>query len=325
MSIAFVIYTVVFILSLISFPIYFKLAEKYGVIDRPNERSSHSEPTIRGAGILLIICYICFFAWSNYYLALGCILAAIVGYVDDRITLRAMVRLPLYMLSVLLTFLELNIFNESAWYVSLIFFVVALGVINTYNFMDGINGITGMYSTVFFLTIGTVHAFVMELPQLKVLVPLIMIYLVIFGFYNYRQKAKTFLGDAGSVSIGLLVVYMVLAMIKNTDDFTWIVLLLVYGVDSVGTIIMRIIRRENIFLAHRSHLYQDMTNIVGHSHLKVSMAYAFVQLTINILWLANYHYHWISSYILLSMILISLIVFYLWYKKKHNQLIFSRS
>jgi UDP-N-acetylmuramyl pentapeptide phosphotransferase/UDP-N-acetylglucosamine-1-phosphate transferase len=151
------------------------------------------------------------------------------------------------------------------------------------------------------------------------LLPFILLFLVIFGYYNYRPRAKTFLGDAGSISLGLIAACLVIFLIKKTDDYGFIVLLSVYGVDSVGTIILRIIRRENIFVAHRSHLYQDMTNIAGHTHLKVAVGYAITQLIINVIWIVNFNYQIIQSGILLLMIFIPSIAFYLWYKTKHKQ------
>jgi UDP-GlcNAc:undecaprenyl-phosphate/decaprenyl-phosphate GlcNAc-1-phosphate transferase len=307
----------------LSFPLYFKLAEKYKIVDVPNDRSSHDYITIRGAGILLIISSIFFgIIYSDLlYLAIAVSTACVVGYIDDRFTLKASLRLTLYSVAVLIAFAQLSLFNDFEWYLILCFFIVAMGVVNAYNFMDGINGLTAIYSIVILLSGFLIDYYLFSLGWFTQLFPYIIIYLLIFGYYNFRSRAKTFLGDAGSISLGLIAVTLVIFLIKKTDDYGFIALLAVYGVDSVGTIILRILRKENIFAAHRSHLYQDMTNIAGHSHLRVAIAYGLVQLAINVIWIANFNYQFISSGILLIMIFIPAIWFYLWYKKKHHQLV----
>lgn len=312
------------IAMLIAFPLYFNIAEKYSVVDVPNERSSHDYITVLGSGIILIISCI-FFVLEDFgliYLASATLLASVVGYVDDRLKLRASIRALLYSISILLAFQHIGLFESYEWWLILCFFIVALGTVNAYNFMDGINGITGLYSTVLVMTGFAVDQYLFRTSWFADTLPFVFIFLLFFGFYNYRTRAKTFLGDAGSIALGLFVVCMVVSLIKATGDYGFITFVAVYGTDSVGTIILRIIRREKIFEPHRSHLYQDMTNIVGHSHLKVAAAYASAQLLINLIWIINFNYTFLPSGILAIAIFIPCISFYLWYKYKHNQLSF---
>lgn len=311
-------------ITLLAFPLYFRLAKKYNIVDVPNERSSHDYVTIRGAGILLIISclFVAFGLREGYYLMSGLALASIVGYVDDRGALTVILRTTLYALAVFLAFMELSLFQDLPWWIAALFFVVGLGIINAYNFMDGINGITGIYSLVFLGSVLLIHNYLFDIGWIADALPYFVIFLLIFGYFNFRKRARTFIGDAGSIPLGLIAVFLLIFLVKKTDEYGFIVLLAVYGVDSVGTIILRLIRRENIFKAHRSHLYQDMTNIVGHSHLKISLLYGFVQLGINLIWLANFNYQFISNQILLLLIFIPLILFYLRYKKKHGLLSF---
>jgi hypothetical protein len=86
----------------------------------------------------------------------------------------------------------------------------------------------------------------------------------------------------GSVTIALVLIFVLLQLIRATGNFLWPLVFLVYGTDSVVTIVYRIRRRENIFKAHRSHLYQYLCNELGISHLLVSSGYAVAQALINV-------------------------------------------
>ncbi|MFT5513469.1 MAG: UDP-GlcNAc:undecaprenyl-phosphate GlcNAc-1-phosphate transferase [Bacteroidia bacterium] len=251
---------------------------------------------------------------GSLWIGMGVLLIGITGYIDDRLDLKSYIRLPLYSLSaaIVLVPVILSWEHHVLWIPVLV--VIMVGIINTYNFMDGINGITGFYSIVLLSSV----YYLFEAEDLSVFIGTFshiiifgIVYLLVFGFFNFRSKALAFLGDAGSVSIGLFacIVLIWAGILHQRMDV--IVLLLVYGVDSVGTIILRILRKENIFKAHRSHLYQDLVHVKGLSHMKVSILYAVTQLAINI----QYFYYFEQQNIVLYIYLGGLIAIYVICKK----------
>lgn len=148
--------------------------------------------------------------------------------------------------------------------------------------MDGINGITPFYSLIClgsFLYISTELPFVFSTDLILIL----SIGVLIFTFFNARKRAKAFAGDVGSVSMAFLLGWFMLSLILATQRLEYILFFAVYGVDSVFTIIHRLIKRQNIFKAHRSHLYQYLANELGFPHVAVSAIYAGLQAIINLL------------------------------------------
>ena len=133
-----------------------------------------------------------------------------------------------------------------------------IGWINAFNFMDGINGITVLYS----LSILVVSYYLNT--QIYFMQTSLLLYtgigLVVFGFYNVRKIAKSFAGDVGSVSIAFILAYIVINLIIYTKNWQYILIVSVYGIDTIVTLVQRLIRKENIFKAHRSHLYQYLAN-----------------------------------------------------------------
>src|SRR5690606_4210304 len=139
-----IIFVTLFLLELV----YFKIADRYNIIDKPNERSSHTRITLRGGGIIFYIGALIYFFESGFqypWFFLGLTLMTVVSFADDVMTLSNKIRLFVHFTSVLLMAYELQIFTFP-WYYLLISFIIIVGVINAYNFMDGINGITACYS-----------------------------------------------------------------------------------------------------------------------------------------------------------------------------------
>jgi len=104
---------------------------------------------------------------------------------------------------------------------------------------------------------------------------------LVFGFFNVRTKAKTFAGDVGSISMALFLGYFMIRTIVETGQIGYILFFAVYGIDAGITILKRIKRKENIFEAHRTHLYQYLANELGYSHILLSVIYTILQLFIN--------------------------------------------
>jgi UDP-N-acetylmuramyl pentapeptide phosphotransferase/UDP-N-acetylglucosamine-1-phosphate transferase len=105
---------------------------------------------------------------------------------------------------------------------------------------------------------------------------------LVFLFFNFRKKAKCFAGDVGSMGIGFWVIGLITLLIMRTGEYKYILLLSIYGMEVVLTITERILLSENIFEAHRRHLYQLFANEKKVSHLVISSVYAVCQLLINI-------------------------------------------
>ena len=192
------------------------------------------------------------------------------------------------------------------WWTLLVALIVCTGIINAYNFMDGINGITGGYSLVILVSLAYVNAEVISFTEQSFIYTMICSVLV-FDFFNFRKRAKCFAGDVGSVSIAFVVLFLIGSLILQTKDFSWLVLLVVYGVDSVLTIVHRLLLHENIGLPHRKHLYQIMANELKIPHVAVALTYMSVQAGVVAGYLALREYGY--GYLLGSILVLGLLYF----------------
>lgn len=276
-------YLIVFIVLFALELLYFKVADRFNIIDKPNERSSHTTITLRGGGIIFYFGALAYFVYSGFqypWFFLGLTLMTLVSFLDDIITLSNKIRLLIHFTSVFLMAYQLHLF-DMPWYYLLITFIVVVGVINAYNFMDGINGITACYS----LAVGALLMMVNH--QLgfidQNLLAFTLLAVLVFAFFNFRNNAKCFAGDVGSVAIAFILLFALGALIIQTGNLIYILFLAVYGIDTVWTILRRLYLKENIFEAHRSHLYQFLANEAGVNKLAVSFLYALLQFLIGIL------------------------------------------
>ncbi len=271
-------------------PIYKRLALKINLVDIPNRRSSHQNSTLKGAGIVIVFAFLLgqlILDEILVALSIGALIGAITGLVDDKTELHPLPRAISYSVAVaFVATAALKYSDQHSWLVIMLGFIIAIGTVNAFNFMDGINGISALYSLVLLATVWFInHSLGYEL-HVEVLHSC-TIGLIAFSYLNVRKKAIAFLGDVGSVFLGLIAVYWVLLLINLESSFIFLSLLLVYGTDSAITIMERLIRRENIFKAHRRHLYQLLGNEMQWSHIQVSILYAIVQLLINAIMLYN--------------------------------------
>lgn len=259
--------------------LYFRIADRYQIIDKPNERSSHTRITIRGGGIIFLIAaliMLCMDAKEYLLPMLGVLIIGTISFLDDLYTLSNRIRILFHLLAVSMVFYYLGLFTALNVIMIVFLYVLVIGIINAYNFMDGINGITGAYSLVVlgglqYVNLHDVHftdPMMIWLPLLASLV---------FLFFNFRTKARCFAGDVGSVSIALWIVTLLLDLILTTNNWSYILFLSVYGVDTVLTILHRLLLKQNIFKAHRLHFYQILANERKLPHLVVSSVYAILQ------------------------------------------------
>ena len=319
--------------------LYFRIADKFNIIDRPNERSSHSSIVLRGGGVIFCLSMIVWVVilmlqgeWTSMqqYLPFLCGLVLISGvsFADDIRSLPDSVRLVAQFASMALMFWSVGIMHLNMWWIVLVALVVCVGATNVINFMDGINGITAGYA-------------------LSVLVPLILLnemlvpgesqtagfidhsYLIIatigvlvFCLFNFRPKgkAKCFAGDVGSIGIAFIILFAIGRLVVQTQDPTYLIFLLVYGVDGCLTICHRILLHENLGEAHRKHVYQLMANELKIGHVKVSLVYMTLQLMVSFGFIFlcpdTVLSHWL--YLILSVILLGVV--YILFKKKYYHL-----
>lgn len=298
--------------------LYFKIADKCNIIDRPNERSSHTRITLRGGGIIFYFGALAYFLTNRFeypWFMLALTLVAFISFVDDVKSVKQGIRLVFHFSAMALMFGQWGLFSLG-WGWLLLALVVCTGIINAYNFMDGINGITGGYSLVALAALAYVDEVMVSFVEVD-LIYTVMMAVVVFCFFNFRRKARCFAGDVGSVSIAFILLFLLGRLVIETGNLSWIVLLVVYGVDSVLTIIHRLMLHENIGLPHRKHLYQLMANELKIPHVIVSLIYMAVQgaITVGYLLCPSDWGYW---YLLGIIVLLSAV--YVWFMKKFFKL-----
>lgn len=277
---------------------YFKIADRFNIIDKPNQRSSHTRIVLRGGGIIFTIALWIWSIWYGFeypWLLAGVTLAAGISFIDDIHSLPDSLRLVVQFAAMAMILYQVvdrkELMVDSQWWELMSYGVIALivtvGATNIYNFMDGINGITGGYSLAVLipliikneeLTMRNGEGFVE--PSLLFVVGLS---LLVFCLFNFRKKAKCFAGDVGSIGIALILLFCIGRLIVMTGDVTWLVFFLIYGVDGVLTICHRIMLHENLGEAHRKHAYQLMANELKIPHVVVSAIYMALQLAVSLI------------------------------------------
>ena len=267
-------YVIVLVLLFVAELFYFRVADKFNIIDKPNERSSHSRITLRGGGIIFYFGALAYFLsnhWEYPWFMLALTLITFISFVDDVRSTSQGLRLVFHFTAMALMFYQWGLFSLSWWWI-IIALIICTGIINAYNFMDGINGITGGYSLVILGALAYINSEITTFVE-PALINTVLCSVLVFCFFNFRKKAKCFAGDVGSVSIAFILLFLIGKLIIKTEDFSWIILLSVYGVDSVLTIIHRLMLHENIGLPHRKHMYQLMANELKIPHVGVSLIY----------------------------------------------------
>lgn len=261
---------------------YFRVARNYQIVDRPNARSSHNKPVIRGGGIIFIIALLCWFVFEGFpwpWFMLGITAATVISFMDDVKSQPPLLRFLIHLTAFLLLFYAIHLFSWpiGLWLLALI---VCIGALNAFNFMDGINGITGIYALVMLLTFGYIHEFVITFTSERFIITNILA-VAVFLFFNFRKRAMCFAGDVGSVTMAFVLIFLLLQLIYATENLYWVLLFLIYGIDSVITIVYRLKRRENIFQPHRTHLYQHLCNEHKWPHRRASVLYGVAQAMMN--------------------------------------------
>ena len=337
------IYGIIAIILLALELLYFKVADHFNIIDKPNERSSHSTIVVRGGGVIFALSAL---VWSglqashgnwpaiaaHWTFLAGLILIAVISFIDDIVSLSVSARMVGQFIAA--TFALYNFGMLAALHtpgvtipgiiVTLFIFLISLiiyvGAMNVINFMDGINGMTGAYCLAVLIPMYLINNHNQYI--LQSLIAVLIISVLVFCLFNFREKgrAKCFAGDVGSISIGFTLLFMTCEIVLKTHDLTYMIFLVVYGVDGVLTICHRILLHENLGVAHRKHLYQLLSNELHMSHILVSTIYAGLQIAISLgfIYLCphNATCHWI--YFIGTLLILSII--YILFKKKYYHL-----
>lgn len=268
------------------------------LLDIPNARSSHTIPTPRGGGLafvivfllLLPLLYIYQFISLNILVGLwgAGILIAAIGFLDDKGHIAARWRLlahfiaAIWLLYWLAGFPSLYLLGISVpaiiTTVLALFYIVWL--LNLYNFMDGIDGIASV-EAVFVCVAGAILYYAAGYPIFASSALLLAGAVVGFLVWNF-PPAKIFMGDAGSGFLGVILAGLSIqaAWVSSQLFWAWLILLGVFIVDATWTLIHRLLRKEKVYEAHRSHTYQFAVRFFGN-HITVTLTV----LLINIIWL----------------------------------------
>lgn len=320
---SYLIYPLIFVLLLVIELLYFRIADKFNIIDKPNERSSHTSVVLRGGGIIFLIGT---WVWSLFYgfhypwFLAGLTLVTGVSFIDDIRSLPDSLRLVVQFVAAAMAFYQLDILHIELWWVVLLALIVYVGITNVINFMDGINGITAGYSLAVLIPLmllnrrdGFVESSLIEVSILSVLV---------FCLFNFRPKgkAKCFAGDVGSIGIAFILLFFLGKEILQTKDITYLVLLVIYGVDACLTIVHRIMLHENLGEAHRKHAYQLMANELKIGHVKVTSFYMIFQLVLSLLFIYGIPDTVVAHWIYLVAVVVVLAIAYVLFMRKYYHL-----
>ncbi len=281
-----------FFLSLLFAALISRFGSHVGLVDTPNERSSHITPTPRSGAIGIWLAFIIVGLFFTKY-QIFTILASITGFIgllEDRFTIPQKIRLMLQIIiSTVVVILFIGFPNSIIAIVFFLFWIMFItGTANIYNFMDAIDGVAGLTGFIGFGFMAVFSFFLVEKPDVALISATLSMGCLGFLPFNF-PKAKVFMGDVGSIFLGFVFASFVVKLSTNVSIFLCIVMFLcMFYADALVTIFFRWRRGENLMMAHRSHLCQYISNELRFSHWKVSLAYALMQFVFGLLALLAY-------------------------------------
>jgi UDP-N-acetylmuramyl pentapeptide phosphotransferase/UDP-N-acetylglucosamine-1-phosphate transferase len=298
-------YLCIFILLIVLELFYFHLADHFNIIDKPNLRSSHTHITLRGGGVIFylgILLYSAFFGVQYGWFLVGLTLISVISFIDDVHSVSNRSRIAVHFLAMFLMFYQWNILNKEFFWYIIPALILCTGIINAYNFMDGINGITGGYSLVILFSLFLINQQTLFIDS-NLLITCVLS-LIVFCFFNFRKRAKCFAGDVGSVSIAFIILFILGKLILSTGNYSYLLFLAVYGVDTLLTICHRLMLHENIFEAHRKHVYQLLANELKIPHVVVSLIYMGIQLIVSLGIIYSPVNGWLYAIVVLALLML---------------------
>jgi UDP-N-acetylmuramyl pentapeptide phosphotransferase/UDP-N-acetylglucosamine-1-phosphate transferase len=245
---------------------------------------------------IVLVCSFVFFGFTNNFrlpnlFVIGVLMLATVSFIDDLIFLKHSLRFMFQILALMLVLWDLPIGsqNQELMVLAIAGLIFGIGVINAFNFMDGINGMLLLNSFVILGSFAYLNEFVLD-PQGNPLkftdtnfILAMMIAVLVMSVFNVRTKAVAFMGDVGSMTISMIILYLMYCLLLATGNYIYLLLFSIFGIDAGLTVGYKLILRQNIFLPHRDFLFKRLVHIARLPHLKVSVGYALAQLFINAL------------------------------------------
>ena len=317
------LYLLIFVVLLMAELIYFRLADKCNIIDKPNQRSSHSKVVLRGGGVIFLVgtwVWSCLYGFQYPWMLAAVTLAAGISFVDDIHSLPDSLRLVAQFVAMGLMFYQLDILHLDMWWIVLLALIVCVGATNIINFMDGVNGITGGYSLAVLVPLLLMNRKIQFMESSFLIVAILSV--VVFCLFNFRPKnrAKCFAGDVGSIGIGFYLIVLYREIGDTDRRYNSGVFSVVYGVDGCLTICHRIMLHENLGEAHRKHAYQLMANELNMSHPVVSLVYMVLQLAVSLVMVYALPDRVLVHWVYLGIVIALLAVVYLLFMRKYYHL-----
>lgn len=262
--------------------------EKFGVVDIPNGRSSHSQAIPKGGGFgilaaLLLSSLMLKIPWFVWLPSAAISLVSFWG--ADKHILPVSKRLLVHFgcaLFFLVFFLASKQAGPGTYVVWLPALVFIVGTANFFNFMDGIDGIAGITGFLAFLLMAF-YARTRGLDPAYALLSLVIVFSCL-GFLCFNvPKARVFLGDVGSILLGFLFACLVIVLSENIIHFLVMAgFLAPFYMDELFTMVVRIRHKDSLIKPHRKHVYQVLANEAGMNHFQISLGYGLMQLAIGI-------------------------------------------
>jgi UDP-N-acetylmuramyl pentapeptide phosphotransferase/UDP-N-acetylglucosamine-1-phosphate transferase len=313
------------------------LAARHKILDIPNERSSHTQSVARGGGLAIVLLTLGGFwvyvilnpapgRWALLAYTVGAMLIVVISWLDDLRPQPNWLRFGIHSIGALLAIYAFGYLNVGTLITGnpvvtrvlglMITFLWIVGLTNAYNFMDGIDGIAGGQAVV--AGVGCVAIGWLSGQSYIVAMGVLLAAANLgFLFHNW-SPASIFMGDVGSAFLGYS--FAVLPLMLNWQlqeqgafklALAAILPLWPFLFDSTFTILRRLRRGENVFSAHRSHLYQRLV-IAGYTHASVSLLYcamAVVGVIFAVGWMFHLRNTALTALIVLPLIWLSFVIF----------------
>ena len=310
--------------------------QKNSLVDHPSSRGNHKQSMPKGGGIILIPAIV--ISISLYFLIentintkwivflLSIFFLFLISLLDDIKSLPVMLRLTVQFLCVIIsvfymqndiilfinntdTIIKLYISDSIFFYfLASLIILTWLWLINLFNFMDGMDGLTALQMIFFALTIN-IFSLMSYFDQNFQFLSLVIFSTFLAFFRLNKPSAKIFLGDSGSIPSGYIAGFVLIESLLKQEPLLSILIILMYFIlDSTITLIIRFVKNKNIFNAHSDHFYQIMIR-KGYSHQYVLKKILILFIFLIFLSLVSLKYHLVSFFIAFFTTILSLIYF----------------
>lgn len=311
---------------------YVRIAHFYKIYDHPVGRSSHLNRTITGFGIFvlfgLLIYSIAFPYTLKSFFIIGLLMIGTISFIDDLVFVKHFIRLIFQIFALTLMAIELP-FSYMAiekWPLIISIVILGIGVLNAFNFMDGINGMLGLNTLVILLSFLWLNAHSVDQNGIEInFIRNEFLYTYIIGIsiflgLNLRRKAIVFAGDTGSIALAFIIFYLMLNLIFKTGNYAYLLLFAVIGIDAGLTVIFKILLRENIFVPHRDFLFKKLVHVGKYKHVNISIIYAAMQALVSVIVIALPLQGRLSAQLsILFIFTVTLCVIYIFIRNKYTK------